>query len=182
MKTKIYLLVLFLSTQSFAQEILEEDYILLNEVAKCLLTFNGKDVLVIYERPYPFENKDSFFTKEVFNEYLYLPLKSKKKIKKMIQTLDFKYLVTHNRTDSDWAWDFKRVESNIVKYSGKQEDIDGMERYGISKPVYTRDRELAFIYYYKTCGRFNCGSWMLLIFKKCNEKWSFYEHLPMAIY
>ncbi len=174
-QTKIVLLSLFCYGFSFAQ--CNQDYKVLNTI---LYKFSkeGSKELHLIENPYSFTNQNTFFTKNSFNDYYSGVLGvDSVALQKMIKTLDFKHLA--NQKKKIVKWDFSRLPKNIIKYSDDEKELNGIRRYYFSRPIYSKNKKIAFIYSYKHCGDWDCSSETILVYKKEKSQWVYSMAFPM---
>lgn len=185
MKKAAYILFLFhCFLNLYSQTIEDKDYILLNEVLPNLPSIKENDSIKMFENSVNFTNQEKIFTKDFFRDYTYPTLGVDcKKVKKLIKKLDFIYLGKQTRNIS--KWEFSKIEHKIIKYNEKEKNdtfstIKYKRLFGIAKPIYSKDGNIAFIYYEYNCGLL-CGQTGLKIYKKKNGKWFFYVELPITI-
>ena len=179
MKNYYYLIIIFFLNNSYSQS--TNDYDFLNQVLPDLVRSKHIENLKIYERPAKFENQSAFFTEEFFqnNSYRVIGV-DEKKVKKLIKILDFKYLSNQNRDEE--FWNFEKIKVTLTKYTENSKNVmDYVERFSIAKPIYTKDKKFAFIYYQQICGGPDCGSATVKIYKQTNGKWNYYTQIPLWI-
>lgn len=155
-----------------------EDYLLLDEVIPTLVK---KGELYIYEKQSDFVNQKKFFSKTFLYNYTYPTIGvDNKKVKKLIKKLDFENLSAQKMMVDNW--DFSKSKYSIIKYDeNPSNQFDKIRRFKISKPIYSEDFKMAFIYYEDICGFIDCGSANVIIFKKCNNTWKLYLTIPIYI-
>ena len=177
MKNYYFLIIIFFLNFSYSQS--TNDYDFLNQILPDLVGTRHIENLKIYERQAKFENQSTFFTKDFFQNYTYRVIGvDGKKVKKLIKILDFKYLSNQKREEE--FWDFEKINVTLTKYTENPINImDYVERFSISKPVYTKDKKFAFIYSQQVCGGPDCGEATVKIYKQTNGKWTYYTQIPL---
>lgn len=174
----IYAILLLLFVCKIEAQNNNEDYCVLDGVLPLLIK-NSR--LNVYEKASVFENQEMFFSETFLKDYTYPTIGvDSKKIKKLIKKLDFDYLSRQKRENIDW--DFSKLNYPIVKYfENPTNQFDKIQRYKISRPVYSKNRIMAFVYYQDICGFIDCGSANVIILKKRNGKWKVYLTIPIRI-
>lgn len=174
-QSKILSLSLLWCGFSFGQ--CNQDYKVLNAI---LYKFSkeGSKELHLIENPYPFVNQSSFFTKNSFSEYYSGVLGvDSVALQKMIKTLDFEYLA--NQEKKIIKWDFSRLPKNIIKYSDEEKELNDMKCYCFSRPIYSKNKKIAFIYSFNPCGYKDSSLGTVLVYKKVSNKWVYSMAFPM---
>lgn len=170
------ILLLCLSNMNAQQK--NEDYKLLDII---LTTKTKENKLHIYEKPSDFINKETFFSKDFLIDYTHPTIGvDSKKVKKLIKKLDFNYL-SNQKSEVDY-WDFSKISISIFKYvENSSNQFDKIRRLKVSRPIYSKDLKMAFIYYEDICGYIGCGSANVIVLKKCNGTWKEYVTIPIFI-
>lgn len=155
-----------------------DDYILLDKV---LQLFIKNDKVYLYEESSVFVNQEKFFSKAFLNDYTYPTIGvDSRKVKKLIKKMDFNYLSKQKKVVDNW--NLSKSKYNIIKYiDNPANHFDKIRRYKISKPIYSKDFKMAFIYYEDICGYIDCGSTNVIVLKKCNDNWELYLNIPISI-
>ncbi len=186
MTMKRYIFIMFLSfftTFSNAQSIKNKDYEIINQLTNDLKKDYKsafiKAPLALHIKSLNFNNQSSFFTKETFDSYTYTPISSsdKKKIMKLSEKVDFKYLADQNRDTLNW--DFTRLVYPFKKYN---ENLPEEKfRLGFSLPIYSVDQNIAFIFHTIPCQHAGCGATVVKVYKKTScGKWKMYLNIPVG--
>lgn len=178
MKNIIYTIILFFSTCNIYSQNKSEDYILLDKIVPTLVK-TGK--INVYEKQSNFVNQEKFFSEIFLRDFTHPTIGVDcKKVKKLIKILDFKYLSQQKSEAGNW--DLSKSKNSITKYIGDPTNqFDKVRRFKISKPIYSVDFKMAFIYYEDICGFIDCGSANVIVLKKSNGKWKIYLTIPIYI-
>lgn len=177
---KIFLYFFLFSFSYFtnAQNVAEDDYILLNSVLNQLTFIKTNDTIHLSENPIKFSKQKEFFTKENFQGYInYHPDLgvNEDEVKKMICKLDFDYLANQKRDTEKWV--DEKFTTNIIVSIPKDTYSKGKmegKMLGISKPIYTKNKKIAFIYYqesYVFNKYVDSASTTVRAYKKIRGKW-----------
>lgn len=181
---KILTIILFLSSLNnlIAQNNLDEDYLLLKSAIPSIISKqDNSEKPHIDKIPSAFINQEKFFSKDFLINYTYpVPGVDCKKVKKLIKTLNFNYLGIQKRDTIHW--DFSKINIRVSDFFYNYNDKGSVkiQQYKISKPIYSQDGKMAFIYYEIVCP-FECGSANVKVFKKKTGKWVFYLYIPIWI-
>lgn len=181
MKNLFYSL-LFISNFTFCQK--KCDYKILNQIKIDLFNLNKKDTIRLKNEILSFKNQEEIFDKTFFNNFRYPTIGvDSLKIAELYETLDFDFLKQNKRKRAkNWIID-KFKDSKIIEYTEKTKPIDFIKYqrvYSISLPVFSKDRKYLFIYYEYFCGS-ECGSSGIKIYKKVQDKWEYFNQLPLTI-
>ena len=155
-----------------------KDYNLLDII---LPTLAKEGHLYIYEDPSAFVDKRNFFTKSFLCDYTHPTIGvDSKKIRRLIKKLDFNYL--SSQESKFYKWDLTKIKFPVTKYIGNPlNNFDKIRRLKISRPIYSEDLKIAFIYYQDICGYIGCGSASVIVLKKHNGRWKKYLTIPIFI-
>jgi hypothetical protein len=178
MRKIISAMILFLSICKADAQNNNEDYFLLD---KFITDVIKTEKVYLYEKQADFVNKEKFFSKAFLSDYTHPTIGvDSKKVKKLIKELDFDYLSQQRNETTNW--DFTKSKLSIIKYvENPTNQFDKIKRYKISRPIYSKDSKMAFIYYEDICGFIDCGSANVSIFKRCKGKWELYVIIPIYI-
>lgn len=182
MKKTIFIILLSLLYFHSKAQSNDMDYALLNEVIPSLLDLKKNDTLAIYKKLLDFPERKKLFIKENFLEYKHVVIgdKNKKKIIKIACKLDFKFL-SEGQNESHENWDLSKLHYPFMIFSENNDVQNKVKRCAISKPFYSEDRKIAFIYYSQVCNYDNCGASTLKIYKKKKGKWILFVNLPIYL-
>lgn len=178
MKKILHITFIFFCITKVSSQNYDEDYVLLDRLIEFI---NKENNISIYEKPSIFLNQESFFSESTFETYTYPTIGVDcRKVKKIINFLDFKYLANEKIQTNNW--DFSKIKHSVILYSDNPSNFfDKIRRFKISKPIYSEDKTIAFIYYEDICGYIGCGSGNVIIFRKKCGKWKKYIYLPIWI-
>lgn len=184
MKKNIFILLLITTFNVVcAQDISEEDYIILNQVMSDLLDNKNninEEPLALYEKSLFFFNQTGFFSKETFDAYNYTPISKsdKKKINILAKETNFKYLADQKR--SVLEWNFNRLIYPFKKYNEKEKP-NSQFRIGIALPIYSEDKKTVFIFHTKPCNYMDCGATVVKVYKKNSSGlWKRYVNIQVG--
>lgn len=157
-----------------------EEYELLNQVIPDLLNIKTNDTLNINEDQAEFKDQGIFFSEGFLISYTYPTLGvDSKKVKKIIRSLDFNYLSKQKYNMA--KWDFKKINF-MIDSSPKKNMVQ--KQYQISRVIFTKEREMAFIYYNDKVfinDYIDSSSTTVKIYKKKKGRWVFYLQIPIWI-
>lgn len=154
----------------------------LNDIIYEIAKVKSPDTIKIYKQKIEFKESNVFFTKKNFDNYTFPTLGvDSEKVKKIIKELNFEYL-SKVITNCENTWDLKTLDSNIIEYKEeKNSNTDKIVRYGISCPIFTKNKKIKFFYIEQNRGYLGGISTSVLIYKKVKKKWILYLELPISI-
>ena len=172
------ILSIIIYQNSFSQK---SDYDVLKALFNDFNNFHPYDSIRLYENPLNFDRQETFFTNESFKNYTYPVIGvDTPKIVKLMKKVNFEFLRNNKRNSENW--DVSKLPKNVILYAeNSKRELNGKEQYKISKPIYTKDEKIAFIYSYDMCGFMDCSNFNIRVYKKIRKKWVFYAYIPITI-
>lgn len=98
------------------------------------------------------------------------------KINDLLGEVDFSELKLPDSIPKEWNFEKFTFPVKVVQNRNAITPVN--KEYGLSKPVFTNDREYFFIYYDYYCG-IECGMGSIKVFKKNGNIWELYLTLPV---
>ena len=171
----ILIVLLFVSFSSLSQEAkIAEDYKLINK----MLTFVQNRYLLekVYLYKETVNNFDDykFYTSDRLASYEARWLRIEKDFKNLLSTLQEEGMGPLVRPTI--VFNKKKLNPGVEIVQDMPDLKQHNQHFALSAPVFSKNRNFAFLFYYKPC-MIPCQSWQLVIFKNVDNEWYAIEQL-----
>ena len=176
----ILIVLLFVSFSSLSQEAkIAEDYKLINKTLIFIQNRYFLEKVYLHKTTIKFYNETGFFDPDRLSTFTDSGLvRDEDKFKILLSALEKEGMGDLVRPAI--PFDKRKLIPGVELVDAIPGMQEGRKNYALSVPLFSKNRNYAYVFYHKSCG-FLCASWQLLIYKNINKEWYAVEHFGVTL-
>ena len=177
---KIFIILLFISFSSLSQEEkFAEDYKLINKTLIFIQNRYFLEKVYLHKTTIKYRGEIDFFKSNRLSSYIESGLaRDEDKFKTLLSALEKEGMGDLVRPAI--PFDKRKLIPGVELVDAIPGMQEGRKNYALSVPLFSKNRNYAFVFYRKSCG-FLCASWQLVIYKNINKEWYAVEQVSVTL-
>lgn len=133
----------------------------------------------MYSTSYPYPRQKEFLTKETLKRYIgSVPNLDEGEFQDLLDKIDFPFLLEQQLISVKLVP--RKLPQGIEYFDVSPDRYAKGEYYAISAPIVSKQKDVAFVFYLKSCG-YLCSAWNVIILKKESKVWRAHLVLPVTL-